>query len=138
VNRRIALAKLLQRALAIALLAPAATALGQRVSQPIYRPRPGRPVRPGLPLRPGRFDSGGANYGAAPGIFTVVSISARDNTVRLGDEDGNAADVAVSERVLDVETLNAGDVVAVDFLVQGDGDERLEAASIEILELESR
>lgn len=137
-DRRIALVGLLQRALSIALLAPAAAALGQRVSQPIYRLRPGRPVRPGLPLRPGRLDSNGVNYGAAPGIFTVVSISARDNMVRLRDEDGNAADVAVSERLLDVETLNAGDVVAVDFLVQGEGDERLEAASIEVLELESR
>lgn len=137
-DRRTALSWLCRRTLAIALLAPAAAALAQRVSQPIYRPRLGRPVRPGLPLRPGRLDTGGVNYGAAPGIFTVVSVSARDNAVRLRDEGGNTADVIVSERLLDVETLKAGDVVAVDFLVQGDGGERLEAASIDVLELDTR
>lgn len=137
-ERRAVVVKLLRSALTLGLAAPFATALGQRVTQPIYRPRPGRSVRPGLPLRPGRFDTGGVNYGAAPGIFTVVSINARDNSVRLRDDEGNAADVTVNERVVDVETLKVGDVVAVDFLVQSDGDDALEAASIEVLELEPR
>lgn len=137
-DRRVVLMNLMRSVLTLASAAPFATALGQRVAQPIYRPLPGRAVRPGLPLRPGRFDTGGVNYGAAPGIFTVVSINARDNSVRLRDDDGNAADVNVSERVIDVETLKVGDVVAVDFLVQGDGGDALEAASIEVLELESR
>lgn len=137
-NRRRTIFGLVHGVLIAALCLAAFTARGQRVSQPIYRPLPGRPVRPGLPLRPGRFDAGGVSYGAAPGVFTVVSISARDNMVRLRDEDGNTADVYISERVIDVETLAVGDVVAVDFLMQGDGDDRLEAASIEKLYAETR
>jgi hypothetical protein len=104
--------------------------LGQRVTQPIYRPRTGQPD---LSLRPGRLAPSGDNYGFAPGIFTVVSVSARDNRLRLRDNDGHAEDVYVDERLFDVETLTAGDLIVVDFFVRGDNDERLEAASIERL-----
>ena len=130
-NRRAVAFRLLQAVLSIALTASATGALGQRVTQPIYRPRPGRPD---LSLRPGRLDPGGVNYGSAPGVFAVVSVSARDNTLRLRDEGGNAADVYVNERLFDVEALSAGDVVAVDFFVRDDNDDRLEAALIEKLE----
>ena len=130
-NRRAAAFRLLREVLSIALTASATAALGQRVTQPIYRPRPGLPD---LPLRPGRLDPGGVNYGSAPGVFTVVSVSARDNTLRLRDENGNAADVYVNERLFDVETLSAGDVVVVDFFVRNDDADRLEAALIEKLE----
>lgn len=130
-NRRAAAFRLLQGVLSIALTASAAAALGQRVTQPIYRPRPGRPD---LPLRAGRLDPSGVNYGSAPGVFTVVSVSARDNMLRLRDEAGNSADVYVNERLFDVETLSAGDVVVVDFFVRDDNTDRLEAASIEKLE----
>lgn len=136
-RRRVVLGSL-HGVLAAALWVSAAMARAQRVSQPIYRPLPGRPIRPGLPLRPGRFDSGGVSYGAAPGVFTVASINARDNAVRLRDDAGNTADVYIQERVLDVETLAVGDIVAVDFLVQGDSEDRLEAASIDKLEVDTR
>jgi hypothetical protein len=107
-------------------------AAAQRVSQPIYRPvRPGRADRV---VRPGRLDAGGVNYGAAPGAYTVVSVRDRDNVVRLRDENGNAEDVYVSQRLFDLNTLKPGDVVAVDFFAGGDNDERLEAATIEKLE----
>lgn len=131
IDRRAAALRLLQGMVSIAFFASTTASLGQRATQPIYRPRPGRPD---LPRRPGRLDSSGVNYGSAPGLFTVVSINARDNTFRLRDDDGNAADVYVDERLLDVETLSAGDVVVVDFFVRGDNDDRLEAASIEKLE----
>jgi len=130
-NRRDAAFSLLQAVVSIALTASATAALGQRVAQPIYRPRPGRPD---LPLRPGRLDPSGVNYGSAPGVFTVVSISARDNTLRLRDADGNAADVHVDERLFDVETLKAGDAVVVDFFVGDDNADRIEAALIEKLD----
>lgn len=104
----------------------------QRVSQPIYRPvRPGRADRV---VRPGRLGPGGINYGAASGAYTVVAVRDRDNVVRLRDNDGNAADVYVSQRLFDLSTLTPGDVVAVDFFTGGDNDDRLEAASIEKLE----
>lgn len=137
-NRRRLVLGSLHGVLAAALLVPVAMTRAQRVSQPIYRPLPGRPIRPGLPLRPGRFDSSGVSYGAPPGVYTVASINARENTVRLRDDDGNSADVYIQERALDVETLAVGDVVAVDFLLQGDSEDRLEAASIEKLEVDTR
>jgi hypothetical protein len=125
-NRRAAAFRLLQGVLSIAMTASATAAFGQRVTQPIYRPRPGR------------LDPSGVNYGSAPGVFTVVSVSARDNTLRLRDADGNTADVYVSERLLDVETLSAGDVVVVDFFVGNDNPDRIEAALIEKLESAAR
>ncbi len=99
---------------------------------------PAVPIEPGLPLRLGRFDAGAVGYGAAPGVYTVASINARENTVRLRDDDGNTAEVYIQERAFDVETLAVGDVVAVDFLMQGDGADRLEAASIDRLEVDTR
>lgn len=134
-NRRTANFWLLRGVLPIALFASATASMGQRVTQPIYRPRPGRPD---LSLRPGRLDSSGVNYGSAPGVFTVVSVSARENTARLRDDGGNVADVYVNERLFDVETLRAGDVVVVDFFVRDANDDRLAAASIEKLEQVSR
>jgi len=134
-NRRTAAFRLFNAALSIALFGLVTASLGQRVTQPIYRPRPGRPD---LSLRPGRLDPSGINYGSTPGVFSVVSVSARDNTFRLRDNDGNVEDVYVNERLFDVETLTADDVVVVDFFMRGDNDERLEAASIEKLERVSR
>lgn len=119
--------------LATATFGWASATLAQRVTQPVNRPRPGRP-----PLRPGRLDPGGVNYGSVAGVFTVVSVNARDNKLRLRDDGGNTADAYVSERLFDVESLSAGDVVAVDFFVQDGNEDRLEIASIEKLEPASR
>jgi hypothetical protein len=99
-------------------------ALAQRPSQP--------GSRPGRPGRPGRF-YGGVNYGAAPGVFTVAAVNTRDSLLQLRDEDSRTAEVYVSPRLFDVATLKVGDQVVVDFFVQGDNDDRLEAASIERL-----
>lgn len=63
-----------------------------------------------------------------------LSVNATDNTLRLRDDGGNSADVYVSERLFDVEALNAGDMVLVDFFVQDDNEGRLEVASIEKVE----
>jgi hypothetical protein len=130
-RRRTVAVAFLQGAVWLTLAVPA-RALAQRVSQPIYRPsRPGRPDRV---VRPGRLGPGGINYGAAFGAYTVVSVRERDDVVRLRDDDGNAADVYVSQRLFDLSTLKPGDVVAVDFFAGGDNDERLEAATIEKVE----
>jgi hypothetical protein len=128
-NRRVVTLALLQQAFAAATLAWAPAVLAQRVAQPITRPRPGRP-----PMRPGRLDPSGVSYGPAAGIFTVVSVYARDNKLRVRDDAGNSADVYVSERLFDVEALQAGDLVMLDFFVQDDNQDRLEAASIEKLD----
>lgn len=114
----------------MAALVWAPAGLSQRATPPVARPRP--PGRP--PLRPGRLDPGGVNYGSAAGIFTVVAVNARDDMLRIRDDAGNSADVYVSERLFDIETLKPGDVVTLDFFVQDDNADRLEAASIEKLE----
>jgi hypothetical protein len=103
------------------LAAFAGGALAQRPSQPGSRPG-----------RPGRF-YGGVNYGAAPGVFTVAAVNTRDSLLQLRDEDSRMAEVYISPRLFDVATLKVGDQVVVDFFVQGDNDDRLEAASIERL-----
>jgi hypothetical protein len=124
-NRRSSLS-LLAALVLVPLLAGSGRARAQRPSQPIYRPVPGRP---GRPARPGRL-YGTSGYGAAPGVFVVAGVNSRDGLLRLRDEDGQTAEVYVSHRLFDIDTLKAGDEVAVDFFVGGDNDERLEAASI--------
>jgi hypothetical protein len=127
-NRRRSLPRL--AAMALLPLALATPSLAQRPTQPIYRPLPGRP---GRPVYPGRF-YGGNNYGAAPGVFTVVAVNSRDGLLRLRDQNGQSAEVYVSPRMFDLDTLNVGDEVAVDFFVGGDNDDRLEAASLDKVE----
>lgn len=124
-NRRMSFSHLVKLALAPLLLAAfEGGALAQRPSQP--------GSRPGRPGRPGRF-YGGVNYGAAPGVFIVAAVNTRDSLLQLRDEDSRTAEVYVSPRLFDVETLKVGDQVVVDFFVQDDNDDRLEAASIERL-----
>lgn len=124
-NRRMSFSHLVKLTLApLILAASAGGALAQRPSQP--------GVRPGRPGRPGRF-YGGVNYGAAPGVFSVAAVNTRDSLLQLRDEDSRTAEVYVSPRLFDVETLKVGDQVVVDFFVQDDNDDRLEAASIERL-----
>jgi hypothetical protein len=103
-------------------------ARAQRPAQPIARP-PG--MRPGGPLGPGRFDSqGGVASGALPGVYVVVSVDARAETLQLRDEGGRTGVVHVNDRVLDLASLKAGDEVEVDFLVPAAGSTRLEAGGI--------
>ena len=103
-------------------------ARAQRPVHPIARP-PG--LRPGGPLVPGRFDSeGGVASGALPGVYVVVGVDARADTLQLRDEGGRTAVVHVNDHVLDLESLKPGDEVQVDFLVPGAGSTRLEAGSI--------
>lgn len=125
VNRRMSLSHLVKLTLTPLILAASeGGALAQRPSQP--GSRPGRPGRPGRVY-------GGVNYGAAPGVFIVAAVNARDSVLQLRDEDSRTAEVYVNPRLLDVATLKVGDQVVVDFFVQGDNDDRLEAASIERL-----
>jgi hypothetical protein len=99
----------------------------QRPTQPIARP-PG--MRPGG-LVPGRFDSqGGVTSGALPGVYVVVSVDAKADTVQLRDEGGRTDVVHVNDRMLDLESLRPGDEVEVDFLLPQAGSTRLEAGNI--------
>jgi len=102
-------------------------AQAQRPAHPIARP-PG--MRPG-PLVPGRFDStGGVASGALPGVYVVVGVDARADTLQLRDEGGRTSAVHVNDRVLDLDSLKSGDEVEVDFLVPEPGSTRLEAGNI--------
>jgi hypothetical protein len=88
-------------------------------------------MRPGGPLVPGRFDStGGVASGALPGVYFVVGVDARADTLQLRDEGGRTSAVHVNDRVLDLESLKPGDEVEVDFLVPDAGSTRLEAGNI--------
>ena len=88
-----------------------------------------RPIRG--PLIPGRFDpGGGVASGARPGVYVVVAVDARTDTLQLRDEGGRTDVVHVSDRVSDLDSLKPGDEVEVDFLVPEAGSTRLEAGSI--------
>ena len=103
-------------------------ASAQRPAQPIARP-PGQ--RPGGPLAPGRFDSeGGVASGAIPGVYVVVGVDSKADTLQLRDGGGRTGVVHVNDHVLDLESLKPGDEVEVDFLVPAAGSRRLEAGSI--------
>jgi hypothetical protein len=103
-------------------------ARAQRPVQPIARP-PG--LWPGGPLVAGRFDSEtGVVTGALPGVYVVVGVDARADTLQLRDEGGRTGLVHVKDHVLDLDSLKPGDEVEVDFLVPGAGSTRLEAGTI--------
>jgi len=103
-------------------------ARAQRPSQPIARP-PG--PRPGGPLVPGRFESeGGVASGAVPGVYVVVAVDPKAETLQLRDGGGRTSVVHVNDHVLDLDSLKPGDEVEVDFLVPAAGSSRLEAGSV--------
>ena len=118
---------------AVVLTTLGANSFAQRPTNPIYRPRPGRPD--GSPSR-GRLSrsTGGVAGGPMPGVFTVRSIDADQSILRLADDDGQTADVYVEPRVFDLATLRSGDEVEVDFIVPAGSDSRLAAAAIWKLE----
>lgn len=106
---------------ATGLAAPARHAWAQRVTNPI--------ARPGRALVAGRFHRGVA-AGAMPGLFTVVAVDARTDTIQLKDEEGRSGTVHVKPDLFDIETLQAGDSVEVDFLVPVAGSTALEAGGV--------
>ena len=103
-------------------------ARAQRPAQPIARP-PGQ--RPGGPLAPGRFEAqGGVASGAIPGVYVVVAVDPKAETLQLRDGGGRTSVVHVNDHVLDLESLKPGDEVEVDFLVPAAGSNRLEAGNV--------
>jgi len=103
----------------------ATSALAQRPTNPIARP-----IRPRLdrPLVAGRFDP--VAGGALPGVYVVVAVDARAETLTLRDEGGRTGVVHVNDDLFDIDTLKPGDEVEVDFLVPQPGSTRLEAGGI--------
>jgi hypothetical protein len=134
-KRRELLEMLVKAGLAVPVLAALGSpAIAQRPAHPIYRPRPGRPD--GAPAR-GRVQgsTGGVARGPLPGVFTVRSVDAGQNILRLADDEGQTGDVEVQSHVFDLSTLRSGDEVEVDFIVPtGNDSGRLVAAAVWKLE----
>lgn len=120
---------MLQRRTFVSGIGAAAAVLGaaawaQRPVQPIARPRPHRP------LGRGRFQTGGVASGALPGLFVVIEVDAKADTLKLRDENNQTGVVRVNEDLFDIETLQPGDEVEVDFLVPDPGTTQLEAGGL--------
>ncbi|MGY4830222.1 hypothetical protein ACVNIS_16750 [Sphaerotilaceae bacterium SBD11-9] len=133
-NRRAFTAAFAKAGVATLLLATLGThSWAQRPTNPIYRPRPGRP---GGALARGRLSgsTGGVAGGVMPGVFTVRGVDADRNSLRIADDDGKAADVAVAPHVFDLSQLQPGDEVEVDFIVPDGGGKPLAAAAVWKLE----
>jgi hypothetical protein len=111
----------------IAAMAGGALTVGawaQRPARPIARP-------PGRPLVPGRFSSSdGVASGPMPGVFVVVAVDTQAETLQLRDEGGRTGAVHVNADMFDLESLQPGDEVEVDFLAPGPGSTRLEAGGL--------
>jgi len=106
----------------------AASVWAQRPAQPIARPPRQRPDRP---LMPGRFNpSGGVASGPLPGVYVVVAVDTRAETLQLRDESGRTGIVHVNADMFDLESLKPGDEVEVDFLVPEPGSTKLEAGGL--------
>jgi hypothetical protein len=105
-------------------------ALAQRPANPIARPRPPRPDRPPAPGRIYWVDGGGVAQAPAPGLFTVVAVDTRANTVQLRDDGGRSGTVLVDPQIFDLGALQAGDQVEVDFLVPDPGSSVIAAAAL--------
>ncbi|MBC5782253.1 hypothetical protein H8N03_04805 [Ramlibacter sp. USB13] len=99
----------------------------QRATQPIAgSPR----QRLGQALAKGRFGTDGVASGAQPGVFVVVAVDTRADTLLLRDEGGRTDTVHVNAAKFDLDTLKAGDEVEVDFVLQPEGSTRLEAGTL--------
>ena len=128
VQRRIFLSELSRAGIAVAAVGLVSSVRAQRPAQPIARP-PG--LRPGGTPLPGRFDPGiGVASGALPGVYVVVGVDAKAETLQLRDEGGRTAVVHVNDDLFELESLKPGDEVEVDFLVPHAGSSRLEAAAV--------
>ena len=127
-QRRTFLSGLGRAGIAAAAIWIGSSARAQRPAQPIARP-PG--LRPGGPRLPGRFEAqAGVASGAQPGVYVVVGVDLRADTLQLRDEGGRTGVVHVNDRMVDLESLKPGDEVEVDFLVPEAGSTRLEAGSV--------
>ncbi|MET0542637.1 MAG: hypothetical protein ABWZ88_12860 [Variovorax sp.] len=127
-HRRTFVSRLGCAGIAAAAIGTAASAWAQRPAQPIARPP--RP-RPGRPLMPGRFNpDAGVASGPLSGVYVVVDVDTKAETLRLRDEGGRTGIVHVNEDMFDLESLKPGDEVEVDFMVPDPGDTRLEAGGL--------
>ena len=80
---------------------------------------------------PGRFNpSGGVASGPLPGVYVVVAVDTRAETLQLRDESGRTGIVHVNADMFDLESLKPGDEVEVDFLVPEPGSTKLEAGGL--------
>jgi hypothetical protein len=112
--------------IAVAAIGIAPSVWAQRPAHPIARP-----PRPGQPLVPGRFDpGGGVASGPLPGVYVVVDVDTKAETLKLRDGGGRTDVVRVNEGVFDLESLKPGDEVEVDFLVPGPGSTGLQAGGL--------
>jgi hypothetical protein len=114
--------------LALAVATP--PALAQRPAHPIARPRPPRPDQLPAPGRIYWVDGAGVAQAPAPGLFTVVAVDTRANTVQLLDDGGRSGTVLVDRDIFDLGALQAGDQVEVDFLVPDPGSSVIAAAAL--------
>lgn len=127
-QRRTFASGLARAGIAAAAIGSAFSAWAQRPTHPIARPP--RP-QPGQPLIPGRFNpEGGVASGALPGVYVVVGVDTKAETLKLRDEGGRTDVVRVNEGVFDLESLKPGDEVEVDFLVREPGRTGLEAGGL--------
>jgi hypothetical protein len=124
---------MLQRRIFLSGLACAGVGLGssvraQRPAHPIARPPR---LRPDGSILAGRFGAGdGVASGALPGLFVVVAVNAKDDTLQLRDEGGRTDTVHVNGDMFDLESLKPGDEVEVDFVLPQPGGAKFEAGNI--------
>jgi len=77
-----------------------------------------------------RMQGQGINYAPQPEVYAVLSVDLQDRVVQLRAADGRTGFVFVGESVYDLSKLKAGDRIKVDFVVPGESDSELRAASI--------
>jgi hypothetical protein len=127
-QRRTFLSGLARAGMVAGALAIGSSVQAQRATHPIARPPS---LRPDGSIMSGRFGPGdGMAAGALPGVFIVVAVDMQADTLQLRDEGGRAGLVHVSDDRFELESLQPGDEVEVDFLVPQPGDTRLEAGSV--------
>jgi hypothetical protein len=73
---------------------------------------------------------GGVNRAPLPGIFTVVSVDAYNQIVRLRADDGSVEGVFVDSNTFDVSTLSPGDRIQVNFLEPDGATSQLRAGNV--------
>jgi len=124
-QRRTFLSELGRAAVVLAAASTVPAAWAQRPTHPIARP-----PRPAGPLLPGRFAADGVASGTVPGVYVVVDVDAKADTLRLRDQGGRTGLVHVNADMFELESLKPGDEVEVDFMVPDPGSQRLEAGGL--------